>query len=102
MQTARKINPKRHHTFDFQFDSSAPNALNKSQKKSIAISSDPTIAPTAIKRGDKVQGPISHEQFMSLAKQKKLKKSDLIGNFMVGPFNPLLPALEATYPDVSL
>jgi hypothetical protein len=42
-----------------------------------------------IKRGGKVQKPISHEQLMSLAKQKKLKKSDLIGNSKAGSFQEL-------------
>ncbi len=39
-----------------------------------------------IKRGHKVQGPISHAQLMALAKQMKLKKSDLISNSKDGPW----------------
>jgi hypothetical protein len=42
-----------------------------------------------IKRGDQVQGPLGHKQLMSLARQKKLKKSDLIGNSKDGSFQTI-------------
>lgn len=42
-----------------------------------------------IKRGNKVKGPINHEQLIAFAKQKKLTKSDLVGNSKDGSFQNL-------------
>ena len=42
-----------------------------------------------IKRGEKVQGPFSREQIVLLAKAKKIKDSDRIGNSSQGPFQEL-------------
>ena len=42
-----------------------------------------------IKRGEKVQGPFSREQIVLLAKAKKIKGSDGIGNSSKGPFQEL-------------
>jgi hypothetical protein len=47
-----------------------------------------------IKRGDKVQGPISHERLLFLEEHKKLKKSDYIGVSQTGPFQELALAWD--------
>lgn len=47
-----------------------------------------------VKRGDKVTGPMSWAKAVSLAKQRKLRKADLIGPEPVGPWTAAEAALS--------